>query len=154
MSATLNRRRHRINAAADDDGVDGGFTLLEVVVSFAIFATVMGGAMYGITSALQASHGSQQRVAAANVAQSFIAQAQANAATIAVEVDKQTDASSGKTTGVSKEEFIVHRWITFGAGGATQCSVGTTFTVSVVVDQAQTGKFLARSDSVVACPPA
>lgn len=151
MSALLDALHDRIHPAPSSDD---GFTLLEVMVSFVIFAAVMGGAMYGIVSALRASHGSQQRVAAANVAQSFIADAQSKAASTAVEVDKQTVAGSGNSAGVSREEFLVHRWITFSPAGATQCSPGATFTVSVTVDQRQTGKFLARSDSVVACPPA
>jgi prepilin-type N-terminal cleavage/methylation domain-containing protein len=151
MSSIRDRLHRRVRASADGDG---GFTLIEVLVAFTIFAIVMGGAIYGIVSALNASHVSQQRIAAANVAQSFIADAQAKAATIALENDKQTSAFSGNSSGAGREEFSVHRWITFGSTGATQCRPGTTFTVSVVVDQAQTGKFLARTDSVVACPPA
>jgi type II secretory pathway pseudopilin PulG len=134
-------------------GDDAGFTLLEVVVSFTLFVIVAGGAMYGIVNALQASHTSQQRVDAANVAQSFIAAAQADAEKTSKEAGRQVLSTVGGGS-AAEEQFTVVRWISFRNPDATQCSPGNTFTVNVVVSQAQTGKYLARSDSVIACPPA
>ncbi len=43
------------------------------------------------------------------------------------------------------------RTINFSRSGETKCAEGSSFTVNVEVDQAQTNKFLARNDSVIAC---
>lgn len=137
---TLRRRIHDV--CADD----AGFSLLEVVVSFVLFAIVASGATYAIVSALNASHTGQQRVDAANIAQSFIAQTQTNTSAVQSETARQVATSS-----LGSEKFTVLRWITFTTAGATQCSPGQTFSVSVTVSQQSTGTFLARSDSVIAC---
>jgi prepilin-type N-terminal cleavage/methylation domain-containing protein len=142
MSTVLGPRlRNRIRCAADDDS---GFSLLEVMVSFVIFAIVAGSATTAIVSALQASHGSQQTVDAANVAQSFIAATQSNTIAVRAEASKVYPAS------VLSEVFVVTRTITF-TNRATQCTQGIMFTVNVTVAQKQTGKMLARSDAVVTC---
>jgi len=139
----LIRVRHRLATAARGDG---GFTLLEVVVSFVLFAIIAGTATTAIVSALQASHSSQQTVDAANVAQSFIAPAQANTIAVRAEAGKTYQAS-----GLKNEEFVVTRTIIFVPSRATQCTPGITFTVNVTVTQKQSGKFLARSDAVITC---
>ena len=136
---------------------DGGFTLLEAVVSFVLFAVVMGSAMYGIVTALNASHSSQQRVDAANVAQEYVAAARANPQQAVTESGQQHFAAVGGGTGgnAATEQFTVVRYITFAAPNQSQCTPGTTFTVNVVVYQGASaaGQYLARNDSVVACPP-
>src|SRR6266568_3823769 len=58
---------------------ESGFTLLEVIVSFAIFAIVAASAATAIYKAVHASHLNQQRTNAAGVAQSVIADAIAKA---------------------------------------------------------------------------
>ncbi len=134
--------------AEDRCAGDGGFTVAEVIVSFVLFVVVATAATTGVINSLQSAHASQRRVDAANVAQSFIASAQANSASATVESGKSYEAN------VLGEQFTVKRWITFfppdGTPGGTQCSPGATFTVNVTVDNAD-GEFLARSDSVVAC---
>jgi prepilin-type N-terminal cleavage/methylation domain-containing protein len=142
MSSLLARAHHRARAAADEDG---GFTLLEVIVSFVLFAIVAASATTAIVSGLKASHGSQQTVDAANVAQTFIASTQANTIAVRAEATKIYPAS------VKGEQFQVTRTIIFTPARAPQCSPGIMFTVNVVVTQQQTGKFLARSDAVVTC---
>lgn len=133
----------RARLADDGTEADAGFTVLEVLVSFTLFVLVSVTASYGIFEAINASHGTQQRGAASGIAQSYISQAAANAATI----------NSGSATfpaSVAGEQFSVQRTITFSNGG-NQCSQGASFTVDVVVKQAQSSKFLARNDSIVAC---
>ena len=73
MTATLGRlaRRVRAGAAADHDG---GFTVIEVVVAFMLFAIVGTAATTAVVDATKSSHGTQQRVQAADVAQQDIAQ--------------------------------------------------------------------------------
>src|SRR5690242_112758 len=71
----------RVRSAAAEDA-DAGFSLLEVVVSFVVFAIVASGATYGIVNALATSHSSQQRIDAANVAQSFIASTMSNTSSV------------------------------------------------------------------------
>jgi len=129
-----------------DGSADAGFSLIEVLVSFVLFATVASAATYGIVNALQTSHNGQERVDAANIAQSFIAQTQTNTSSVQTETARQVATSS-----LGSDTFTVLRWITFTTPGATQCSPGQTFTVSVTVSLQASGKFLARSDSVVAC---
>jgi prepilin-type N-terminal cleavage/methylation domain-containing protein len=139
-SRSLSALRRRAAACPDD-----GFTLLEVLIAFSLFAIVVGAATWAIINALNASHLSQQRVDAANVAQTFISSTSTRTA--------NTRSESGATysASVTGEQFTVKRWITFNTTGATKCVPGSTFTVDVQVFQAQTGRFLARSDSVVAC---
>lgn len=151
----MQRVCHRISCSAlnsDDDG----FTLIEVIVSFVIFAVVAGAATAAIIQALHASHQSQQRVVAAGVAQSFVADAIARANTISP-VQGQTVNPNPIVggNGANQEEFIVTRTITFiNPPQSDTCAPGHLYSVSVTVAQAQTQKFLARSDAVIACPPA
>lgn len=152
MHALLQRLRRRSRLRSDD-----GFTLLEGIVSFVLFVAVMGAAMNAIDSSLTASHVSQQRVDAANVAQAFVAQARSNPQQAIGESGKQYfPAVGGGTSGnATTEKFTVVRYITFAAPNESQCTPGSTFTVNVLVYQGSStsGRYLARNDSVVACPP-
>jgi prepilin-type N-terminal cleavage/methylation domain-containing protein len=139
-------RRARSRFARITQRADAGFSLLEVVVSFVIFAVVAGAATGAIVSALRASHSSQQRVDAAQVAQGFVVQTQSSPATMVPETNR-----TFSSIGVKNEHFTVTRSIVFGNPNSTTCTSGSYFTVHVTVTQAQTGTFLARSDSVVTC---
>jgi prepilin-type N-terminal cleavage/methylation domain-containing protein len=149
----MQRVCHRIgyDAMSSDDS---GFSLVEVIVSFAIFAIVAASAATAIYKAVQASHLSQQRTNAAGVAQSVIANAiaQANLNRVVPEAGRTILSNVGDGGSAAEEQFTVVRTITFDSGDT--CSPGKLFTTSVVVSQTQTGRFLARSDSVIACPPA
>ena len=139
----LDRVRHRLAAQAQ---ADDGFTVLEVMVSFVLFVIVSISATFAITSALNASHTSQRRVDAANVAQRFIADQQQNAQIAA-------NGSNTYPASVRNEDFSVKRTILFTSGG-TLCNPGGSYTVNVEVTQKRkdgTDQLLARSDSVITC---
>lgn len=139
-------RARRLQSHPRADAEDEGFTVLEVLVSFVLFVIVSLSATFAIVSALDASHTSQQRVDAANVAQVFIADQQQNA----------QRAANGSTTypaSVKNEDFSVKRTILFYYGG-TACNPGGSYAVNVEVTQKQkdgTYRLLARSDSVITC---
>lgn len=151
--------RSRLARLHGRDRGDGGFSILEVMISFTIFVTVAASAGVATVTALKAAHSSQQRIDAGAVAQTFIADAQAKAATIGPEGTSTSGRQFNATLG--GEHFQVQRWITFVSvvndqltpTGGTQCSAGGLFSVNVAVYQQQAGKtvFLARSDSVISC---
>jgi type II secretory pathway pseudopilin PulG len=70
---TIQRLRARLGYAPDD----AGFTLIEAIVSFAIFAIVITAAVLAIVGGISASNNNRDRVTAANVAQQALARAQA-----------------------------------------------------------------------------
>jgi type II secretory pathway pseudopilin PulG len=133
---------------------DAGFTVLEALVSFVVFAIVAATASYGLVRSITAAHGSQQRVDAANVAQVFIARAIQRAGTIAPAEGQSLYAGVGPTdsTGKDAEAFTVVETVVYDTPG--DCNVGNLFWVHIVVRQRQTDAFLARSDARVACPRA
>ena len=147
----LQRVCHRIGYSVDtrirsrDD--EAGFTLVEVVVSFVLFAVVAGAAATGLLRSIQASSTTEQRSDAANVAQTFIASTRANS----------QNAKNGVSTvaaAVGKNQFSVSRTIAFDHS-ATTCSSGATFVVDVVVypiaHNVVSSAALARSDARVLC---
>jgi type II secretory pathway pseudopilin PulG len=144
-------QRIRRRLAAGADTLDAGFTLMEAIVSFMIFAIVSASATYAIINALNASHMSQQRVEAAQTAQVVIADAIRQAETIpeipppGITLNPYVGGSDA-----ALEQFKVIEIVVYDAGGS--CTTGTMFTVNVEVYQKQSDKFLARSDARVACP--
>lgn len=142
----IERVCHRPGCAARDERSEGGFTLIEVAVSFGLLMVVGAAAVTGIVNALQTSHVSQQRVLAANVGQQDVATDLAgyqSAGTV--------PRTTSYTTSVGAERFTVSRSVSFNTGGATACAPGSSFTVHVRVSQAPTGKFLSQIDTVIAC---
>lgn len=140
----MDRVLHRIRLGVRDESRDAGFTVLEVVVSFVLFAFVAGAATTGVVSSLKASHESQQRVDAANVAQYYVDQARTDTTLPGRYPDRTYTATVGGET------FEVQRTMAFD-GGATQCGSGVTYVVRVKVLQANSRQFLARSDARVSC---
>jgi type II secretory pathway pseudopilin PulG len=147
LSAAIRERLLQDTAHNDmqHGGTDAGFTVLEVLVAFSLFVLAASTATFALYTSINTSHLSQQRGAAAGVAQSYLAQAAANSATVGPEAAKPYSATVGS------EQFTVLRTIAFSVAGETQCARGSSFTVNVVVNQTQTNKFLARSDTVIAC---
>ena len=134
---------------------DAGFTVLEALISFVVFAIVATTASYGLVKAIDASHASQQRVDAADVAQYILGDVLRTAGLQAPVEGKTIFSHVGdsRTTGpryASNEEFTAIQTIVFDTPGS--CNTGTAFWVHIVVRQAQTNKFLARTDARVACP--
>lgn len=147
--------RHRLAARLRTAQRDAGFTVLEALISFVVFAIVATTASYGLIKSIEASHASQQRVDAADVAQYFIGDAIRRANTIAPTEGRTiyshvggSDASG--SAHAAEEQFTVVQTVTFDTAGS--CNSGTLFWVHVLVRQAQTNQFLARSDARVACP--
>jgi prepilin-type N-terminal cleavage/methylation domain-containing protein len=139
----VRRIRHRVALATH---LDDGFTLIEVLVSFVLFVIVSTSATFAIVAALHASHTSQQRIDASNVAQRFMADQQQNA-------QRAVNGSATYPASVKNEDFNVQRTISFFYG-STQCNPGGSYAVNVEVSQMQKDgnyRLLARSDSVITC---
>lgn len=155
LATYLARARASWRARLRDRQRDAGFTVLESLVSFVIFAIVASTASYGLVEAIQASHSTEQRVDAADVAQYFVADAIRRASTIPPVEGKTiysgvggTDATGAQYAAV--EQYTVVETIAFDNPGS--CNSGTLFWVHVIVKQSQSNTFLARSDARVACP--
>lgn len=149
MSTLPRRLAHRVRAAARPASSDAGFTVLEAVVSFVLFAAVFAGATAGIVNSSQAAHTSQKRVDAANIAQQTIASVRASRMTITPGSSTLTPLSPD-----GKETFTVTRTIAFDDPSFTGCPSGASgamFTVVVKVNDANSGLELARSAARVLC---
>jgi type II secretory pathway pseudopilin PulG len=133
---------------------DAGFTVLEALISFVVFAVVAASASYGLVQAINASHGSQQRVDAANLAEVFVAEAIRQAGVIGNTPPEGRSVYGGVgpkgADGRDAEAFNVIETVVYDTPG--DCNIGNLFWVHVVVRQEQTNRFLARSDARVACP--
>ena len=64
----------------DEDSNDAGFTVLEALVSFVLFAIMAGASISAILNAMSTSNTSQDRVTASNLAQQDLQQARAQLA--------------------------------------------------------------------------
>ena len=73
-ASALDRFRSRLRTASDSDG---GFSLLEVVVSFALFAIVAAAATAAVANSIRTSDSTAQRVEATQIAQQDIEKARA-----------------------------------------------------------------------------
>lgn len=132
---------------------DAGFTVLEALISFVVFAIVASSASYGLVKAIAASHASQQRVDAADVAQFILGNVLRTANTQTPHEGTSHPAVGDTSTSgayASDEEFTATETVVFDTPGS--CNTGTAFWVHIVVRQRQTNAFLARTDARVACP--
>jgi Tfp pilus assembly protein PilV len=139
MAPRLTQRlSHRFGCAADSDS---GFTVLEVVVAVTLFIIVTTASATAIIGNITASKSTQQRVRAANLAQSFLAEFQAS----------KTLPSSLPTSGPDGYGVSV----SLSPGLTSTCATGSTRTVTVLIwapnVSTATGTPIARTDSVLAC---
>jgi prepilin-type N-terminal cleavage/methylation domain-containing protein len=146
----MQRLWHRIGYPARCRPDDAGFTLIEVVVSFVIFAIVAASATAAIVNGIGSSRVTKDRVAAANVAQQEIQRLEATAPS-----DIPLGTSSTPAP-VGNETFTVARTIT-NSPASTPCSqtvsAGTAHTVNVHVEVSwpnSQGRSV-QMDTVIAC---
>lgn len=125
-------------------GDDGGFTVVEVVVAFLLFAIVGTAAIAAVVNATKTSHMTQQRIQAADLAQQDIAQS------VAAYEAGTLPSSTTYTATSGSESFTVTRTVAF-VGSATACSSGNAFTVHVQVTPKTGGGTGAKSDTEIAC---
>jgi prepilin-type N-terminal cleavage/methylation domain-containing protein len=128
----VQRARRRIGYAAD-----GGFSLLEVLVSITLFVIIATVTATAIGNDLIAARTAKQRTQASNVAQSLLAGLER---TKTLPATFPTSAPGGWTVRVA-------------VNPSTGCTTGSTRTVSVLVWAAGNfhGAPAARTDSVIAC---
>lgn len=130
------------NATASDDA---GFTMMETVVSFVIFAVVATAASTAIANAISTSSDTRDRVTATNLAQAAIAQARAN--TTAVE----STPNVASTETVGNRTYTVTRKATVPLVSGRRCPAGQTMPVTVIVTSAGSNSRTVRVDTVIAC---
>ena len=132
IARTIRRRRDTV---ADD----AGFTLMEVIVSVALFAIMATMTGLALTGNVKSSRLTNERVKASNLAQSLLA---------SFKPGKELPASFPN---IGPEGYVVR----IATSPATPtCTVGTTRQVSIVIyppHSSGTGTPLARTDSVVSC---
>lgn len=142
----IQRLWHRIGYRARGRHADGGFTLLEVVVSFVIFAIVSTAAVLAIANGMQTSGYTSDRIQAANVAQAALQQARANPSAVIA-----TPTPTASTTSVGNNVYTVRRSATVPTAGGTSCPAGSAMPVTVVVTWSNGGGRQVRMDTVIAC---
>ena len=137
----------RVRAVRDGDA---GFTLLEVVVSFVLFAIVALSATAAIANSVKASSATTNRVTAANIAQQVLAQARADQTALRATLGTQSAAVSPNPS------FTAVQTTSLGGSvagtSATPCPVGDwiNYTVTVSWKDHATGRSV-RMDTVFAC---
>lgn len=104
----------RLRAHFGDDRADAGFTLIEAIVSFVIFAIVISAGVLAIVAGVSTSNTNRDRVTAANVAQQALAVAQALPVTSLTAAPTATSTST-----VGKEPYTVTRAVDFAQSTGT-----------------------------------
>jgi Tfp pilus assembly protein PilV len=133
-TAPLRRLRHPVDR-------EDGFALLEVLVSFVLFAIVSASATVAIANSIKVSNTTRNRVTATGLAEAALAQARAN--TTALMATPTTTSTSGA--------YTVARTATVPVVSGVRCPAGQTMPVTVTVTWLQTGNRSVRLDTVIAC---
>jgi prepilin-type N-terminal cleavage/methylation domain-containing protein len=135
------RACHRISYAATRDA---GFTVIEAIVAMTIFVIVSAAAIAAVFGGIQSSNNTNNRVGAANIAQSDLEQARAQGTPSATSYP--TAPTSGGPT------FQVTRSVTMPPPSATAtCPDGSSIKVGVTVSgPGNSGRSVSMS-TVIAC---
>jgi prepilin-type N-terminal cleavage/methylation domain-containing protein len=145
-SASTNRVRAR-----PDVRDDRGFTLIEVMVSFVIFAIVASAATLAVVNGISTSKATSDRVGAANVAQQELEHARAMPRASLAAAPTATS-----TTTVGNNAFTTTRTIAYApAGSACPTTIATDaphkITVNVVVSWPGSHGRTVQMGTVLAC---
>ena len=135
----VQRVLHRIRYAARNDG---GFTVVEVVVSLVLFVIVAAAATSAIVNALATSNTTNNRVTATGLAQQALAQARADQAAVIATHD---------LTSVSGPYTVTRTALVPVNVNGEVCPAGDTISVTVVVTWINGGNRSVRLDTVMAC---
>ena len=133
-STPVQRLRDRFGYGPGGSGdPDAGFTLIEAIVSFVIFAIVIAAAVLAIVAGISTSNNNRDRVTAANVAQQALAVAQS------MPLASLTAAPSATITStVGQEPYTIVRNVGFAqaAGSAAATSSATACPTRITQGQA------------------
>jgi type II secretory pathway pseudopilin PulG len=139
-TTTRSSTGHALARLADDDG---GFTLVEAMVAFALFTIMATTATFGLVQIIRATNTNKDRVAAANLATQEVERlrGQHNA-------NQQLD-SAAQTSSLHGTSFTVTP--TLNPIATATCPDGTSRGVTVMVTWNGSGSHPVRYDTVLAC---
>jgi prepilin-type N-terminal cleavage/methylation domain-containing protein len=152
-TASLGRRLHQRLGGAHGEHEDGGFTLVEALVSLTIFVIVAAAAALAIVTGISGNNASSDRVGAAQVAQQESDRARA----MSKDVLTATPVATSTATRGSKQ-YTVQRTVSYigGTSCPTALPTGTAtatpreIRVNVVVTVPGSGRTVTM-DTVLAC---
>jgi Tfp pilus assembly protein PilV len=120
---------------------DDGFALLEVLVSFVLFAIVSASATVAIATSIKITNTTRNRVTASNLAQAAITKARADTASL----------MAAPTTTTTTNGYTVTRHATVPVISGIKCPAGQTMPITVTVSWPSNGTRSVRLDTVIAC---
>src|SRR5262245_46321268 len=131
---------------------EAGFALTEIIVSMVMFAIIATAATYAVTSGINSSGASRDRVGAANVAQQQLEQARAMPRANLIAAPTATS-----TATVGANQYTVTRTVGYLPAGSTSCptavATDAAHEITVHVDVTTVGETprTVGMDTVIAC---